>query len=217
MAGPRHPTRSRSSGSTATRHFVARTVCAIIVPLPTSAVADAVPCWTLVELEMRACSDSMCVPTGTLLATKLNDAASSVERISSISSGVTQFGSTTMLVVPSGFVTVVRQPPIAPSSVAESVCVRAAYVTTPGGIGAPSISDCTWIATLAVDVSFLLFLLRTSVWVNSPDSRDALTYTSLASGVLMGVERIVTQPFVPDVCLIRARLDEENANFAEGW
>src|SRR5262252_5056686 len=129
MAGPRHPARSRSSGSTATRHFVARTVSAIIVPLPTSAVADAVPVSTLVELEMRACSDSMCVPTGTLLATKLNDAAFSVERISSISSGVTQFGSTMMLVVPSAFVTEVRQPPIAPSSVADSVRVRAAYVT----------------------------------------------------------------------------------------
>src|SRR6185369_6530256 len=126
------------------RYFLARTVCAIIVPLPTSAVADAVPVSTLVELEIRAWSDSTCVPTGTLLATKLNDAAFSVERINSISSGVTQVWSTMMLVVPSAFVTVERQPPIAPSSVAESVCVLAAYVTTPGGTSVLSIFARTW-------------------------------------------------------------------------
>ena len=70
-----------------------------------------------------------------------------------------------MLVVPSAFVTVVRQPAMAPSSVAESVCVRAAYVTVPGGIGLPSIKAWTWMATLAVEVSFLLFLLEARVWV----------------------------------------------------
>ena len=53
------------------------------------------------------------------MATKLNDAAFRVVRIRSISSGVTQFWSTMMLVVPSAFVTVLRHPPIAPSSVAE--------------------------------------------------------------------------------------------------
>src|SRR5215831_14326017 len=83
-------------------------------------------------------------------------------------------------------------------------------------MGVPSISACTWIATLAVDVSFLLFLLFTNVCVNRPASIDALTNTSLAAGVLIGAERIVTQPFVPDVCLISARLDAENANFADG-
>src|SRR5262249_56781294 len=64
--------------------------------------------------------------------------------------------------------------------------------------------------------SFLLCLDLTSVCVNKPASSDALTDTSLDAGVLIGAERIVTQPSVPDVCLIRARLDVENANFADG-
>src|SRR5262245_17421185 len=187
------------------RYFAARTISPTTVPLPTSASAAAEPVSTLVELVIRACTEIMCVPTGTLLATKLNDAALSVLRISSISSGVTQLGSTTTVCVPSGFVTIERQPPIAPSSVDESVCVRAAYVTAPGGIGVPSINVCTCMATLAVDVSFLLFLDLTSVCVNKPASSDALTDTSLDAGVLIGAERIVTQPSVPDVCLIRAR------------
>jgi hypothetical protein len=106
--------------------WVARTIWTIIVPLPTRPCADAVPSWTLVELEIRACSEIMWSPTGTLLVTKLNDAAFNVERISSISSGVTQLGSRMMLVVPSGLLTVVRHPAIAPSRVAERVCVRAA-------------------------------------------------------------------------------------------
>ena len=83
-------------------------------------------------------------------------------------------------------------------------------------MGDPSISACTWMATLAVEVSFLLFLLRTSVCVNSPVSSEALTYTSLAAGVLIGHERTVTHPFVAEVCLISASSDEEYANFADG-
>ena len=51
------------------------------------------------------------------------------------------------------------------ASVAESVCVRAAYVTLPGGIGWPSMRVRTWMAALAVEVSFLLFLLLTRVCV----------------------------------------------------
>src|SRR5262249_46550643 len=72
-------------------YFTARTVSTVIVPLPTNPSADAVPFWTLVELEIRACRETVWLPTETLLATKLNDAAFSVERISSIVSGVTQF------------------------------------------------------------------------------------------------------------------------------
>src|SRR5262245_43741703 len=70
--------------------------------------------------------------------------------------------------------------------------------------------------TLAVEVSFLLFLLRTSVCVNRPVSSDPLTYISFAAGVLSWQERTVTQPFVDDVCLINAMSDEEYANFADG-
>src|SRR5256885_1916574 len=121
-----------------------------------------------------------------------------------------------MVWVPSALVMIFRHPPMAPSSVAVSVCVRAAYVTVPGSMGDPSTSACTWMATLAVGVSFLLFLLRTSVCVNSPVSSEALTYTSLAAGVLIGHERTVTQPFVAEVCLISASSDEEYANFADG-
>jgi hypothetical protein len=71
-------------------------------------------------------------------------------------------------------------------------------------------------ATLAVEVSFFLFLLETRVCVYSPASREALTYSSLLAGVLMGAARIVTHPFVPDVWVIRSRSDVENANCAEG-
>src|SRR5262245_43722902 len=70
--------------------------------------------------------------------------------------------------------------------------------------------------TLAVEVSFLLFLLRTSVCVNRPVSSDPLTYISFAAGVLSWHERTVTQPLVDDVCLINAMSDEEYANFADG-
>jgi hypothetical protein len=62
-----------------------------------------------------------------------------------------------------------------------------------------------------------LFLLRTSVCVNNPASSDALTNSSFAAGILIGAERIVTQPLVPLVVLIRSRSDVENANFADGW
>src|SRR5438128_2293294 len=68
-------------------------------------------------------------------------------------------------------------------------------------MGWPSIRAWTWMATLAVEVSFLLFLLLTSVCVYRPASSDALTYISLFSGVLMGAASIVTHPFVPRVRL----------------
>src|SRR5262245_11647952 len=119
-----------------------------------------------------------------------------------------------MLCVPSALVTIVRHPAIAPSSVADSVCVRAAYVTVPGGAGWPSTSAWTWMATLAVEVSFLLFLLETLVCVKSPASREALMSSSLLAGVLTGAESIVTHPLVDDVCCTRVRSDVENANCA---
>src|SRR5262245_50016679 len=74
----------------------------------------------------------------------------------------------------------------------------------------------TWMATLAVEVSFLPFRLDTSVCVKRPHSSEAFTYSSLLAGVLIGAARIVTHPFVPLVCLIRSRLDVENANCAAG-
>src|SRR5437867_1368563 len=75
----------------------------------------------------------------------------------------------------------------------------------------------TWMAELAVEVSFFRFLLLTSVCVYRPASRDALTYSSLLAGVLMGAARIVTHPLVPVVSLIKSKLEVENANFADGW
>src|SRR5439155_9318677 len=83
-------------------------------------------------------------------------------------------------------------------------------------MGWPSMRAWTWMATLAVEVSFLLFLLLTSVCVYRPASRDALTYSSLLAGVLMGAASIVTHPFVPEVCLIKFNSDVENANCAPG-
>src|SRR5437867_4046200 len=74
----------------------------------------------------------------------------------------------------------------------------------------------TWMAELAVEVSFFRFLLLTSVCVYRPASRDALTYSSLLEGVLMGAARIVTHPLVPVVSLIRANSDVVKANCAEG-
>src|SRR5262249_48188727 len=115
-----------------------------------------------------------------------------------------------------GLVTVVKHPAMAPSRVADSVWVLAAYVTTPGEIGCPSRRAWTWMATLAVETSFLLFRLETSVCVNRPASTDALTYSSLLAGVLTGEARIVTQSPVPLVCLIKAKFDVENANLADG-
>src|SRR5437867_12593423 len=79
-------------------------------------------------------------------------------------------------------------------------------------MGWPSIRAWTWMATLAVEVSFLLFLLLTSVCVYRPASSDALTYSSLLAGVLMGAARIVTHPLVPEVCLIKSSSDVENAS-----
>src|SRR5262245_30275722 len=81
----------------------------------------------------------------------------------------------------------------------------------------PSMSARTWMATLAVEVSFTLPLLLTSVCVNRPASSDALTYSSLLEGVFIFPERIVTQSLVLAVCSIDARLDVENANCAAGW
>jgi hypothetical protein len=61
-------------------------------------------------LVTRACREIMWVPTGTLPATEFNDAAFRMERLNSIVSGVTQVESSTTLWVPSGFVTMLRQP-----------------------------------------------------------------------------------------------------------
>ena len=55
---------------------------------------------------------------------KLNVAASVESRINAIVSGATQFVSTMILVEPSRLVTMLRQPAMAPSSVALSVCER---------------------------------------------------------------------------------------------
>src|SRR2546426_251729 len=74
----------------------------------------------------------------------------------------------------------------------------------------------TWMAPLAVGVSFWLFLLGPRVGVYGRPSSGALTYSSLLEGVLMGAARIVTHPVVPVVHLIRSNSDGEKANCADG-
>src|SRR6266404_851899 len=101
--------------------LTSRTSSTIMVPLPTNPNAENDPLVVLPEVSMRACREIVWTPCGTFSATKSNDAAFNSEMIRLISSGVTQLSSSTMLKEPSAFVTMVRQPAIAPSSCAESV------------------------------------------------------------------------------------------------
>src|SRR5256885_16834330 len=70
--------------------------------------------------------------------------------------------------------------------------------------------------TVAVDVSFLLPLLWTSVCVNRPTSSEPLMNRSLFWGILRMPDNTVTQSLVPVVCGIRTRSEVWNVAFDEG-
>src|SRR5206468_576268 len=135
----------------------------------------------------------------TFSATKLNDAASIESRINSIVSGATQVGSSTMLWVPSGLVTMDRQPAIAPSRVAVSVWVLRPNTTCPGSTAFPSTNTCTCTLAVAMDVSLVIFLLLDRVCVNKPTSKEAPMYRDVELEVLMVLYSSVCQPVVPVV------------------
>src|SRR5258706_597052 len=70
--------------------------------------------------------------------------------------------------------------------------------------------------TVAVDVSLLLPLLFTSVWVNKPASNEPLMNMSLFCGVLMMPDSTVSQSLVPVVSGIRTRSAVSKVTLDEG-